>query len=333
MIRVGRCTYNENGKRIDPEIKGFTNIVVLMKSSPYWELSPYYLKDENGVIMENKWQFSKVYPKVPATTQKYSRYDNTVVWKWKEETHIDNYSDSEKKFPNSKYLKWRNAGMKNKFAVRYPVGFKNKSNCAYALKTATETEFSDKLGYIDARKQIYIPEYCRLVKRQKKFKQLKRKIAAGENIMIVEVDGPHGESISHYIAKYGVKRDFILNNSMLVEENNIKIMLNDPKHNFGHGYCLAMALLGKEEEWLVGEPKIKKRVQRDDILKTRAIIDSVNKKKYDMLTNTFKNKNKKENIKKIKRENNDKDDGDEDDKIVVVPKKVKKIKRIKKQKE
>lgn len=29
----------------------------------------------------------------------------------------------------------------------------------------------------------------------------------------------------------------------------MKIMLNDTKHPFGHGYCLDVALLDKEEEW------------------------------------------------------------------------------------
>ena len=30
---------------------------------------------------------------------------------------------------------------------------------------------------------------------------------------------------------------------MLITPENLNIMLNDPKHPYGHGYCLAKALL------------------------------------------------------------------------------------------
>ena len=54
-----------------------------------------------------------------------------------------------------------------------------------------------------------------------------------------------------YKQKYGVGNDFIQNDTMLITKDNIEIMLNDTKHPFGHGYCLAMALLDKEIEWNV----------------------------------------------------------------------------------
>ena len=49
--------------------------------------------------------------------------------------------------------------------------------------------------------------------------------------------------------EYDVDDDFIQDDTILVTEGNINIMLNDTKHAFGHGYCLCMALLGKAEEW------------------------------------------------------------------------------------
>ena len=69
--------------------------------------------------------------------------------------------------------------------------------------------------------------------------------------MIIEVDGPHQESLNYYKHTYGVSEDFIDKNTISVNENNMKIMLNDTKHPFGHGYCLAMALLDKDEEWSI----------------------------------------------------------------------------------
>lgn len=281
MIRVGRCTYDKTGTMIYPSIDGYENVVVLMKSSPYYELSPYYLTNSDGIIMENKWQFSKVYPKVPYSKQYYSKYDKTVIWEYKEETHIDNY-DPEKKgendnIPNEKYYEWRKKGFKNKYAVRYPVGFNNRGDCVYALVD------NKKLGYIEARKAIYIPEYCKLVKNELKFKLLKNKLRKGQNLLIIEVDGPHYESLFHYMTKYGVGKDFIVNNTMLVNENNIKIMLNDDKHNFGHGYCLAMALLDKDKEWINGNPDVVAVKPNDEVSKMKAIDKAISNRNYELV--------------------------------------------------
>ena len=108
-----------------------------------------------------------------------------------------------------------------------------------------------KLDYVASRKAIYVREYCKLVKKEPKFKELQKRVKKGENLMIIEVDGPHQESLDYYKVKYGVGNDFIVNNTMLINERNIKIMLNDTKHAFGHGYCLCMALLNKDEKWTI----------------------------------------------------------------------------------
>lgn len=65
----------------------------------------------------------------------------------------------------------------------------------------------------------------------------------GKNLLIVEVDGPHGESLDYYKKKYKVDDNFIEDDTILATKENLKIMLNDTKHAFGHGYCLAVALL------------------------------------------------------------------------------------------
>lgn len=246
MLKVGRCTYDIKGNRIDPVIPTFTNIIVLMKSSLYWELSPYYLKDANGYILENKWQFSKVYEMVPKSIQTYSSSDKTVIWNHPEETHIV------KGKLTQKYWNWRKKGMSNKYSVMYPVGYNNRKKYLYSLKENNDGTFSDKLDYIQARKEIYIPEFCNLVRKQKKFSELKTRLEKGENLLIVEVNGPHQESLPYYIGRYNVNKDFFINGTVDVTEDNMKILLNDQRHNFGHGYCLGMALLNKHEQWLCG---------------------------------------------------------------------------------
>ena len=236
MIRVGRCTYNTSGQRTDPSYPGFTSIVVLMKGHSEWgALGPYVLKDDEGRILENIWQFAKMYAKVPATTQYYSRWDRTVIWSHPAETH---YKDGVIK---PAYWEWREKGMKNPYYVRYPVGYGNMHKCLFAIK---DDDPDSRLDYIEARKQIYIPTYIELVKKEPKFMELKNKLDSGENLLIIEVDGPHQESLGYYQEKYNVEENFIENGTMLATDENLMIMMADEKHPFGHGYCLAMALLG-----------------------------------------------------------------------------------------
>ena len=240
MIRVGRCKYTNAGQPIYPSYDGYTPIVVLMKShSQYGVLGPYTLKDDDGVIMENRYQYSKIYKKVPATTQYYSRFNKMVTWSHPAETHYANGQIL------PAYWAWRNKGMNNPHYVRYPVGYHNMHKCLFAIKD--ENNPDEHLDYIEARKQIYLPLYCELAKKEAKFTQLKNRLDAGENLLIIEVDGPHQESLDYYMEKYGVNDSFIENDTMLAIDENLVIMLNDEKHPFGHGYCLAMALLELED--------------------------------------------------------------------------------------
>lgn len=85
--------------------------------------------------------------------------------------------------------------------------------------------------------------YIKLVKQQAKFLELKERYEQGENLLIIEVDGPHQESLPYYQEKYDVTDNWIEQDSIEINKENIDIMLNDSKHCFGHGYCLAMAIL------------------------------------------------------------------------------------------
>lgn len=236
-IRVGRMI----GKN-KPSFDGYKPIVVLTKSSPYGELGPYVLKDENDQIMENIWQFSKVYEKVPKSTQRCSQYDSTIIWDWPAEVHVEN------DIPNDKYWKWREEGMKCQYAVRYPVGMKARSECLYCLWPTGNFDLDggdeyEELDYVEARKKIYVNVYTDLVKEQPKFDKLKKMLKNGDNLLIIEVDGPHQESLDYYKEKYNVNNDFIVDDTILATKENLTIMLNDTKHPYGHGYCLATALL------------------------------------------------------------------------------------------
>lgn len=237
MIRVGRCYYS-SGARIDPDLKGFESIVVMTKSSEYGSLGPYELKDKKGRIMENIWQFSKIYEDIPKTTQihpagKYSKKFQFPIWESDKEIHM---KDNE---PTKKYWKWRKRGMTSKYAIRYPVGYNHRHKCKYALIKRG----GKKLDYIESRKKIYSPLFKKLVKQQPQFKQLLDKLKKGKKLLIIEVDGPHEESINYYQETYKVEKDFITENTMIANRKNLDIMLNDSKHPYGHGYCLSDVLL------------------------------------------------------------------------------------------
>lgn len=248
QIRVGRCTY-EGGERKDPHFGGFTPIVVLTKSSEYGALGPYVLKDEKGRIMENVWQGAKVYESVPASEQTYSRYDKRIIWSHPTETHATWDPDTKTWNLGKKYLAWRKKLMECPDAVRYPVGFNHRHKCLFAMAEKEDGTINPKpLKYVEARKKIYVPVYTNAAKKTPMFKVLKKRLEDGESLLIVEVDAPHEESLVHYIQEYNVKKDFIIGGTMLATPENLSIMLNDDLHPYGHGYCLATALLDLEIE-------------------------------------------------------------------------------------
>lgn len=247
MIRVG-SKKKVNGKWVMPSYPGFQTIEVMMKShSKWWPLSPYYLKDSKKRIMENIWQFSKIYENLPESKQKNHYTDFNYIWEWKADCHI-----RDGKITNN-YWKWRNKGMNAEKAIRYPVGFNYKHTVVGALIEKdnyegtlkypwSNVEVTKLYKYIDSRKKVYLPLYSKLVKKEPLFEVLKNKLLNGDNLLIVEIDGPKSKSIDYYKNKYHVNDHFIQEDTIIVNDSNMEIMLNDPKHPFGHGYCLAMSL-------------------------------------------------------------------------------------------
>jgi hypothetical protein len=88
--------------------------------------SPLLLRTPNG-IMENVWQFSKVYPE-----------------------HVDDNGEIK-----DEWFRWRENGLNSRWAILHPMG-----------KDARPLFFiweDKKLQYIEARKKIYIPVYSNAV--------------------------------------------------------------------------------------------------------------------------------------------------------------------------
>lgn len=137
--------------------------------------------------------------------------------------------------------------MNTKYPVRWPVGKIYSKKCLYSIP---EDDINVRLNYVEARKQIYLKSYLEAVVKESQYKELSKRLAKGENLLIIEVDGPHQESLDYYIQTYGVSKLFIQESTVRATKRNLELLINDTKHPFGHGYCLAAALLGITEEEL-----------------------------------------------------------------------------------
>lgn len=198
-------------------------------------LSPYVLKDEQGHLLENVWQFSKVYRSVEAQRASLSRYHpQVIVWEHPAEKHFDAATDK----PTHEYWEWRNKGLCNPFAVRYPNGFHGRKKCLFSIWEG------ERLDYIAARKRIYCGEYARLAPATEAFQTLHDMVQRGQSLQIVEVDGP--DPSLKYPPYDQISRE---NPSMLMTEETCRLLINDERKPFGHGFVIA-ALLLDGREWM-----------------------------------------------------------------------------------
>lgn len=172
-------------------------------------LSPFWLGRDGGCIcydglkawnMENAWQYSKVYKQ-----------------------HTDKSGN-----PTKDYFKWRDKGWNKKTADRYPQGRGAIPEYSW-WKVAGEYR---QLGYIEARKQIYIPLYAKLVSETPAYKCLVQMHNEGRNLVLADFDGYNNFKTRPKMSWFDV--------------------LQCERRKMGHAFVLAMMLEGlikvEEEE-------------------------------------------------------------------------------------
>jgi len=168
---------------------GVVAIDTTSSSGDFRELSPFILPAPPAQNLENLWQFSKVYKKhiMP----------------------IDGY-------PDASWYKWRDAGYANPRAVRYPMG--KGAIPEYSLWDG------EKLGYIEARKQIYAVEYSSNVQWTNSYQKLQDAYAeccrTNKELILLDYD-----AYDHQALKMS-----------LVD------VINNPKRKMGHAFVLIMML-------------------------------------------------------------------------------------------
>ena len=157
-------------------------------------LSPFFVGPVdlcNGFVsknFENAWQFSKVYKQ-----------------------HVGEDGN-----PTDEYWKWAKAGWSDTWAHRYPMG-------RGAIPEYSQW-LGEKLGYIAARKRIYIPVYSTAVQKTKAYNKLmeeaKQAEDQGKDLYIRDFDGYNNKEL-------GMSYDDVI---------------NCESRKMGHGFVLAMLL-------------------------------------------------------------------------------------------
>lgn len=176
------------------------DITPVSKDDEWGSLSPFHLgpcRTPDGVMfsnMENLWQYSKVY-----------------------EDHLVNSNSLFHGEIGQNWYEWHLKGARSKQAHRYPMGKGEK---------ALFTKWGDlRLSYISARKQVYVPEYAKLVIQQKMFKRLLKEYKKGAKIVLRDYD------------TYDIRKAY-----PDAAQPWLKAISNE-NAKFGHAFVIALALM------------------------------------------------------------------------------------------
>ncbi|MCR4660713.1 MAG: hypothetical protein K5765_01775 [Clostridia bacterium] len=212
-----QCTTYEDFVRFDVTSCNRDNTVVQ-------DLSPLYIGpvvSSDGIVattFENLWQYGKVYPRI------YDANKKIVAGIDAEGNPTPNFWDWRRRFYETKHVKGDRhpafpASVRHR-DCRYTVYFEKDENGVQQLK---------KLGYVESRKKIYIPEYAKLVVGTNTFKRLKKMVEEGTKLALCDFDAWN---------YYGPNLD---------QNVTIKDVVNNPAYKVGHGYVLKMLLQGDIE--------------------------------------------------------------------------------------
>ena len=142
---------------------------------------------------------------------------------------FENYWQSGKRYQDidsKKVTDWWKK--QNKGRRRYPDG-KGKQ-----VLYAKFPHINENLGYIESRKQVYVPEYFNLIKNNPVLIELKKELSNGTNLVVYDFDGIRNDDGTPTCKKVTLD---LLREKML-----------DTRYPFGHGYVVAGAILGINPE-------------------------------------------------------------------------------------
>lgn len=225
------------------KFENYEAINVLKWNNSKWKIfSPYYLKTDGqestgtpaGIVFENYWQGSKVYDVVFDIKAYPSKFqegnDKYLLWSFESVDPKGDQLFKDGVINYELYYRWRDSLWGCKNAIRYPNGIHRRHRTQFVLYK------DERLGYLESRIRIYFTEYIRLIKTTQEYQKLLQKLRNGENLMICEIDVPAKGKKGHY-------GDCLDNDICHMTIEKINLLLNDTSEAFGHGLCLAYALL------------------------------------------------------------------------------------------
>jgi len=218
MIRVvGKRGKGSFESQLDDAAKGLEFVRIDCTSGNQDEvmnhgLSPFFLgpvECYDGHVsqtFERAWQCAKVYPwMVDANGNPDGRY-----FTWRDEM-------------------WAKKDFSSKIEIRFPAGRENVRKCLYAW-WKVDGEFK-RLGYVAARKAIYMALYAKAVVKTEAYRRLVELRDAGKNLMLIDFDG-----YNPYHPHYGFGSDDAV--------RTYNDVIHCPLLKMGHGFVLAMLLEG-----------------------------------------------------------------------------------------
>lgn len=202
------------------------------------EISPFYVgpvESPDGVtaqIFEIFWQCGKVYP-----------------------CHDDGGK------PNADYFAWRNHFYSmtecTKDLMRHTcksLGYEHKDARYFAHFDREKGEYVP-LGYVEARKKVYFPEYAKLVYHTESFRYLKSLVDGGQKIALVDFDICNynepcamAKEYTAYINK--CKKNKVLptlKETDFLQIQSLKQLIHSPFMKVGHGGVIKALLQGDLE--------------------------------------------------------------------------------------
>lgn len=220
----------------------------LIKRAEFSSLHPDRLRAVSGKFLSNIWKFSKVHHYVPRI-KLIAPSGKLIIdaWNHPSEFHVIDGTITKE------FWEWRRKGFDLKYSISSPVGSLSKENYIgfvpvhCHLTGNVPVENVEILDLIKARKSIYYELYSRQIKKESQFNELKGWLKNGQNLFIIDPDGPYFEDLKYYKDKYSVDDEFITStNITMATEENLKIFLNDELHEAGFSYYLAALLLDLE---------------------------------------------------------------------------------------
>lgn len=259
MIKTKFIIPNENNK-----ISGY--LTIDFSKSPWDSLSPHKLttdgNEENhntgGILFTNFYEGSKVYSAVFAhevsslsqddfhgITWKPPDLFNTkfnakkIWWKYKPINEgCDILINASNDFKESLYFYWRNLVWHCSKPLLYPNKYINRETVQFSLVVNAQGNWK-KLNHLSSRKEIYVKEYIRLVRKTEEYKKLLEFLKNGRKLLFCENEVPMKFKKGCY-GKF-VESDGTVSRRLTLEILNE--LMNDTSESFGFSLCLALALL------------------------------------------------------------------------------------------